>query len=514
MYICFDILAPPMATAFDKAWSFAKMTRFAPTEEAFNLLGESERLHQLGDLLEPDPAQNMRPRDEVGLEKVGPLGGKYPVGNRWSRLITDRPLTPETLKTIRALYGTAYGRRLDEEKDSPTRGAMQYLFAPKRRRGEGESGSPLDQFQTPEDSWHGEGTSHTVPERTQITPEHRERMLNTPQTPEEERAMDLFDTSLESGGISRGYLPIWNKMRVAGEIDFAKNIFDVIHHWNPKWGRPPDLHPDASEEEIQAYYAAAVKLKEDWIADNGFMPAKPSIRAIIEQENKLSPDWNELIHEHGFLPPPAPKGYEHPNAEMQRRVREEMGHDPHKMGRAEKALRHEMNKAKIKHPWVRPIQPHVAESVQKENFINFLGTEKGQQHLREKLLAHGNLNHWEWPHLQEHPELTEHGMGPGDLPDEIKEKLPVLQPLRTLKPDYAAGSWPTTETFTPRNPGDVSRAVGELTGGESSVVPELNPVSRMFTPEQEEQSWGWSSNKKGKPMDLAWRLLKQTGTYI
>jgi hypothetical protein len=382
-----------------------------------------------------------------------------------------------------------------------------YSIAPKRRGGEGESGSPLDQFERPESSWHGEGTSHTVPERTQITPEHRERMLNTPQTEEEERAMDLFDTSLESGGISRGRYPIWNKMRVAGEIDYAKNIFDVIHHWNPKWGRPPDLHPNASEEEIQAYYAAAVKLKEDWIADNGFMPAKPNIRAIIEQENKLSPDWNQLIHEHGFLPPRSGKGHAHPDAEMNRRVREEMGHDPHNSGKAERHFRSKMDEAGIPHAWVRPIQPHVAETFHQEHQKKFFASEEGQQMLRDELLETGDLSNKWWGYLQEHPELEHLGMGPGDLPNEIKEKLPVLQPLQTLQPDWA-------ETFMPRNPGDVSRAVGELTGGESSVVPELNPVSRMFTPEQEEQGWGWSSNKKGKPMDLAWRLLKQTGTYI
>ena len=71
-----------MVAPFDIAWSVAKMTRFAPSEESFNLHGETERLHQLADLLRDDPAINMRPQDKVGMEKVGPLGGKYDVGNR------------------------------------------------------------------------------------------------------------------------------------------------------------------------------------------------------------------------------------------------------------------------------------------------------------------------------------------------------------------------------------------------------------------------------------------------
>ena len=477
-------------SAFDKAWSFAKMTRFAPSEEKFNLHGESERLQQLSDLLADDPAINMRPRDEVGMERVGPRGGQYEVGNRWSRVITDRSLSPETLKRIRAKYGTADTRRLDEEKDSPTRGAMQYLFAPKRRSGEGESGSPLDRFETPEDSWHGKGTSHTVPERTPITPEHRERMLNTPQTEEEERAMDLFDTSVESGGISRGYHPTWEKMRIAGDIDYAKNIFDVIHHWNPKWGRPPDLHPDASEEELTEYFAAAAKLKEDYMDEYGFIPEKPSWEEIIEQENNLSGRWDELINEHGFLPGTHGEHSNHPQAVEHTRIREEMGHHAGNWGTAEKNWRHKMKEMKVSHAFVRPIQLHVAEAFRDENYNNFMGTEKGQKHLREKLLLEGDLGHWEWPHLQEHPDLTEHGLGPGELPEEIKQNLPILKPvLPTLQPD-----WEKTFSGIPESPGDVPRAM--------SVIPELNPVSRMFTQEDEDNI------QMSKPMDLAWRLLK------
>lgn len=483
-----------MAAPFDIAWSVAKMTRFAPSEEAFNLHGETERLHQLADLLRDDPAINMRPQDEVGMEKVGPLGGKYDVGNRWSRLITDRSLTPETLKRLRALYGTAYGRRLDEEKDSPTRGAMQYLFAPKRRAGEGETGSPLDRFNRPKGS-----VSHTVPERTEITPEHRERMLNTPQTEEEERAMDLFDTSLESGGISRGYYPIWDKMRIAGDIDFAKNIFDVIHHWNPKWGRPPDLHPNASDEEVQQYLAAAAKLKQDWMDEYGYMPEKPTLQEIIEQENKLSTNWNELIDEHGFLPTSTGPNSNHPNTERDRRIREEMGHDAHSWGKAEKRFRFRMRDAGIPHWKVRPIQPHVAEASLHETYQDFLGTERGQQHLREKLFTHGDLDHWEWPRLQEHPDLTEHGMGPGELPDEIKQNLPVLQPQQTLEPD-----WEKTYGGMPENPGDIPRALGSMPQLNPNDPAQMGDIASLLSDMQ----------KKGTPMDLAWRLLKQNLTSV
>ena len=482
-----------MTSAFDKAWSFTKMTRFAPSEEAFNLHGETERLHQLADLLRDDPAINMRPRDEVGMEKVGPLGGKYDVGNRWSRIITDRSLSPETLKRLRALYGTAYGRRLDEEKDSPTRGAMQYLFAPKRRAGEGKTGSPLDRFNRPKGS-----VSHTVPERTEITPEHRERMLNTPQTEEEERAMDLFDTSLESGGISRGYYPIWEKMRIAGDIDFAKNIFDVIHHWNPKWGRPPDLHPNASDEEVQEYLAAAAKLKQDWMDEHGYMPEMPNLREIVEQETKLSTDWNRLIQEHGFLPS-SHKHSTHPNAERDKKIREEMGHHPHNWGSAEKTLRFRMRDAGIPHWNIRPIRPHVAEKLHKEKTVKWWATDEGQQYLREKLFSVGDLSKTEWLHLQEHPELEPLGMGPGDLPDEIKQNLPVLQPQRTLEPD-----WEKTYGGIPENPGDIPRALG--------VMPQLNPND----PAQigDIASLLGDMQKKGTPMDLAWRLLKQNLTAV
>lgn len=70
----------------------------------------------------------------------------------------------------------------------------------------------------------------------------------------------------------------------------------------------------------------------------GYMPEKPTLQEIIEQENKLSTNWNELIDEHGFLPTSTGPNSNHPNTERDRRIREEMGHDAHSWGKAEKGL--------------------------------------------------------------------------------------------------------------------------------------------------------------------------------
>jgi len=84
----------------------------------------------------------------------------------------------------------------------------------------------------------------------------------------------------------------WNAERINQIANYARNVFDALFQWNPSWGRPPDLPPHASPEDVNDWYRQAAQMKADWEEEHG------------EELRPPSPEELEAINDpkHGWLP--------------------------------------------------------------------------------------------------------------------------------------------------------------------------------------------------------------------
>jgi hypothetical protein len=273
------------------AWeSISKLARVSIPEEDYNLHGEAMRLPTYDEIMQPDPALNIREHDEIGLEGAGTLGGQYDEGLRYLTGAYNQPLDPKTIRQLRARWGTVKPLTMGPDADPNWRA---YAMKPHVRQGTGPSDIPSDAFQTPS------GPAHTVPQRTEGLPTARERMTTSKPLEEELPLIEEYGSRHPStytrGPDEEGHQPRdwggWNAERINQIANYARNVFDALFQWNPSWGRPPDLPPHASPEDVNDWYRQAAQMKADWEEEHG------------EELRPPSPEELEAINDpkHGWL---------------------------------------------------------------------------------------------------------------------------------------------------------------------------------------------------------------------